>query len=578
MGSVYVAEDPTLGRRVALKVVRAAIADSAEARVRLQREARCAAAVSHPGVAHVFDAGESEGRVYIAMELVAGRSLRALMRAGAIPRERALRLLLDIVRAVGAAHDAGVAHRDLKPENIMVGDDDVIKVLDFGLATWIEVKSSPAEDAVSPTLSEWTPGRINGTPGYLSPEQARGQRVTARADIFSLGVIGYELLFGERPFCGDTTFDLIVATTRDEPVIPSGDSLGPAIAKALAKNPDDRFESAHAFEAALLSPNGAPLRRTRTRRTSMWLGITGVVLAVGILGGFRVATAPSVALAGMIHFPRASYEMGSTSAAIDEECKSLGDQCKRDQIEREQPPRTVVVGPLYVDIHEVTNKEFTEWLNMSQTKLEYDDALKGDRFVKDYGNVVLADLWPGKVGYRLVGEHKFQVVPGRESRPAVQVAWDGARAYCQFRGKRLPTEAEWEYVARGTGNRRYPWGDDPPKCDGVVFGRESGPCVGGAQEASDVMTSLQDRTPDGIFDLAGNASEWVEDAFLLPYYPPCGACDHPVFVVPAGASDDLRVFRGSGWSNATHVRTSRRGRWKREEGTDEIGFRCASDG
>jgi formylglycine-generating enzyme required for sulfatase activity/predicted Ser/Thr protein kinase len=581
MGTVYLAEDTKLGRRVAVKVVRDAMAGSAEGRSRLQREARCAAAISHPGVAQVYDVGEADGRVYIAMELVEGVSLRQLLNEGPLARGRATRIMLDIVNAVAAAHAAGVVHRDLKPENILVGEGDVVKVLDFGLATWLELPSG-LSDSVSPTITQLTAGRITGTPGYLAPEQALGYRVTARADIFSLGVIAYEMFCGGRPFRGKTAMDVIVATTRDEAPTPKDEPLGPVIARCLAKAPEDRFASAEELAQALVAP---PATRTRKGRAfvvaACLLALAGVI-AAGVALRSRPREAQPVVLAGMVHFPRASFVMGTPAEALDAECRALGATCRRELLEREQPPRTVTVGPLYLDVHEVTNEELVAWLNVAPTTrtVEFDPELKDGRWVRDDASRdLVADLWPGVVGFRVREDSRFEALPGCENKPAVQVTWDGARAYCHFRGKRLPTEAEWEYAARGTRDRRYPWGDTPPSCDQVVFGRaQSKPCEGRQPGPESVMTARQDETPEGVFDLAGNVSEWVEDAFVLPYYPPCGACNHPVFLGLDAGAGDLRGFRGSSWSNASHLRTSRRGRWKHAEAPDDMGFRCATDG
>jgi serine/threonine-protein kinase len=254
MARVYRAHDPRLSRRVALKVLRVdsnrAPESAADASVRVMREARAAAALDHPNAISVFDVGEADGQLFIAMELVVGKSLRAFVDDASVRWETKLRWMVDAARALGAAHERGLVHRDVKPENIMVRSDGVVKVLDFGIAKRMRV-----DVAASNTLDEGRSqstlgGGIVGTPRYLSPEQLRGDVVDGRADQFAWAVTTFELLTGSLPWPkGVDGFQLVLAILNKIPEPPS--KLLPAlpsivdatIIKALAKGPKQRFEA-----------------------------------------------------------------------------------------------------------------------------------------------------------------------------------------------------------------------------------------------------------------------------------------------------------------------------------------------
>jgi len=272
MGVVYEATDETLGRKVAVKVLPPELVGSAERRQRFLREARSAAAMSHPNIATVFEIDEADGQVFIVMELVGGESLRDLLSQGRLPITRALDIALGVTRAAEHAHAAGVVHRDLKPENVMVIPGDQVKVLDFGVA------KPDADPALSNTLPAsggpiTEEGRVLGTPGYMAPEQARGERVDGRADVFSIGVVLYEMVTGVRPFQGGSSMDIIVATTRDEPApVTSHNPGAPRVVerllrRCLAKEPAERFASAgelaKAIEAAVQEASAHELATTQ---------------------------------------------------------------------------------------------------------------------------------------------------------------------------------------------------------------------------------------------------------------------------------------------------------------------------
>ncbi len=248
MGEVYLAHDRHLQRRVALKVLLASYThDPARVR-RFEQEARAASALNHPNIAMIFDLGATARGHFIAMEYVAGQTLRARLRAGKLPLDAALELAIQLATALEAAHQAGVIHRDIKPENLMLRPDGYLKVLDFGLAKLTEANTPPS--TLHPSHSGTAPGTVLGTVSYMSPEQARGQAVDTRTDLFSLGVVLYELATGKLPFDGETTSDVLAAILKSEPpalteLIPSAPAeFQRIVSLALRKERRARYQTA----------------------------------------------------------------------------------------------------------------------------------------------------------------------------------------------------------------------------------------------------------------------------------------------------------------------------------------------
>lgn len=258
MGRVYRAFDPRLERTIALKVIvvptanaSTPAADSArltsEVTSRLLREARAVASLSHPNVVGIYDVGESEGRLYLAMEYVVGSTLRSLVGTTDLPLPRRLRWLVDIARALHAAHTVGLVHRDVKPENVMVREDGVVKVLDFGIARRTVSPATDNQEAIDTVTGQ---GVIAGTPVYMAPEQIKGAEVDARCDQFAWGVMAYELIAGARPWAdtGDL-LALVAKVLTDEPPplrarhpdVPG--AVEETVLRALAKDPKARFAS-----------------------------------------------------------------------------------------------------------------------------------------------------------------------------------------------------------------------------------------------------------------------------------------------------------------------------------------------
>jgi Tol biopolymer transport system component/tRNA A-37 threonylcarbamoyl transferase component Bud32 len=251
MGEVYAAEDTKLQRRVALKLLPPELAADPERLQRFQREARAIAALNHPNVVTIYSVEEADGVQFLTMELVEGKTLGDLIPEGGLPLEELLRLAVPLVEAVAFAHQHGIVHRDLKPANVMLAADGRLKVLDFGLAKLKpEVAATDTTCLATPSLTRQH--TIVGTAAYMSPEQAEGRHVDQRSDIFSLGVVLYEMACGRRPFAGDTAVSLISAIIKDTPARLSDvkrsvpPSLDRIVTKALAKDPAARYQ--HALE------------------------------------------------------------------------------------------------------------------------------------------------------------------------------------------------------------------------------------------------------------------------------------------------------------------------------------------
>ena len=333
MSSVYRAHDRLLERDVALKVLHAQFVADIDYVERFRREARSVAQLSHPNIVTVIDRGEQDGRQFIVFEYINGENLKALVeREGPLPEQDAVRLALQIARALGFAHEHGLVHRDVKPQNVLLNGDGQAKVTDFGIARSLDVKGGLTQT-----------GTVMGTSDYIAPEQARGSRVDAQSDIYSLGAVLYELLTGEVPFPGDNFVAVAMRHINEPPpsvrerrpdVSPRLDAL---IRRAMAKEPRDRFGSMDELCAELsaclsaeTADSGAQTMVVRRRkqprppaeRPTVWplilllggLAVLAVILAAvfaftdpgGELSNLVGKKKSAAAAAGPVHFTAAS--------------------------------------------------------------------------------------------------------------------------------------------------------------------------------------------------------------------------------------------------------------------------------
>ncbi len=249
MGEVFLAEDPRLGRRVAIKLLPRSFLEDPSRIYRFQQEARAASSISHPNIAHIYEIGVDAGCHFTSMEFIDGITLRRLMGQRRLELQEAVNVALQVGSALVAAHASGIIHRDIKPENIMIHREGHIKVLDFGIAKLTYRVSDDWNATTIIDTVETQPGMVMGSPAYMSPEQARGLEVDARTDIWSLGIVLYEMVTGWTPFHGSTNMDVLAGVLKEEPtpIIEHIDNAPPGLEKVLkkmlSKDKDERYLS-----------------------------------------------------------------------------------------------------------------------------------------------------------------------------------------------------------------------------------------------------------------------------------------------------------------------------------------------
>jgi serine/threonine-protein kinase len=615
MGSVYAATDTVLERVVALKVLDAAAIDQDAAyRARLHREARLAARVEHERIARVYDVGSHDGHAFVAMEYIQGGTLRQWMAGRRVSIPQIVDVAIQIAEGLGELHRNGVVHRDLKPENVMLTAQGGVKLLDFGLARHA---MAPAGDTGASGRSAVLDGAsiasASGTPGYMAPEQCAGKPIDERVDVFAFGVILYELVTSERLFRGKTIGAVVQATLAWVPdlrgeawtLVPG--QLREQIARMLAPDPEDRFKNGADVLAALrelsivsqrtaaplpaataqaigkaATQQALPGRRPALDRRGLVrnaLVLSAAIVAWVVLGD-PIHVPPS-ALApvplGMVRIDGGTIRVGRDVAEIDRECAQVGASCDRLQMLREVPHVQVTVAPFFLDRDEITNEEFAAMLDVFRGTLSVTDDDTGHypRYVHRDGvpgpEGLVADLSALRGGIQYSKQAGYRPRPGHERLPVAQVTWFGASLFCSSKGKRLPTEDEWEAAARGRADRRFPWGDELPRCGEVAIPNDgellppSSPCPEAA-ELRAVGTAPQDVTPDGVHDLGGNLTEWTSSLYVSGNR---GA--HP----QAAAADAARVIRGGSFGESWMARTSARNRLGPSVVAANVGFRCA---
>lgn len=621
MGSVYEAVHEQIGRRVAIKVLHPQFSRDRAVATRFFNEARAANVTAHPGIVEVFEFGHlADGTSYIIMQLLQGESLGARQKrlGGPMPIPEALRLIRQIASALREVHEKGIVHRDLKPGNVMIVPEpeaaggERAKVLDFGIAKLAEQYQRP--DLQHPQTQT---GALLGTPAYMAPEQCRGSReVDARADVYSLGVMLYQLLAGRLPFASADGFAGLIAAHLFEqplPVPPLGIAaqaqqqvealLASTLAKVAAERPSMQqvVEALQQIEAALSSrafptptrPWSGPRIAATTAAVlaaaaiaELWLvarrlpereakaGASTLRESVSYAPNSRAPATPSlppVPPPEMVLIAGGRFSMGSTSSEIDSAhlyCQQLAKaSCPREWFERESPAHEVQLSDFYLDRHEVTNQEVAVWLNKVPAL-----RVDGSRVLQD--NALLLDLSMPYSGlaYR---DGRFTAREGYGRQPIVQISWTGAKRYCEAQEKSLPTEAQWEYAARGPQGRRFPWGSPLPTCDGVVFDRRAGgACAVQRPGIANAGGAPQDVTPEGVHDLGGNVAEWVSDPYVAPY-PDCGRCLDPRPVAEVKGSSKRGVRGGDFNRTAELTRGASRSRRAADDVQGNIGLRCA---
>jgi serine/threonine protein kinase len=311
MGEVYLAEDTRLKRKVAIKVLPEEMADDPQRLERFQREAEAIAALNHPNIVAIHEVGEADAVHFLVMELVEGQQLGEVIPGGGLTLDKLFGYAIPLADALAAAHDKGILHRDLKPGNVMVNEEGRVKVLDFGLAKLRERADKEGDQTHLATDSITQEGLILGTAAYMSPEQAEGKTIDHRSDIFSLGVVLYEMATGKRPFKGDTNLSLLSSILKDKPQpvseVKTGlpRHLGRIILRCLEKDPERRPQSAKDVRNELEGLKGEVVSGeivtgptttapTPTAGKKMGLIAAGVALAVvALVVAFLLSRPPS---------------------------------------------------------------------------------------------------------------------------------------------------------------------------------------------------------------------------------------------------------------------------------------------
>ncbi len=627
MGDVFLARDVLLDRLVALKVLRNKLDDDMVDERLLLREARAAARAEHERIARVYDAGTWNDRAFIAMEYVRGETLREWLKEHRPSPEEVLFIVQQLLEGIRALHERGLVHRDLKPENVMVGSDGNLRILDLGIARRVPLGNpeEPAGDSPSMTI-----GFGVGTPGYMAPEQWQGLVIDARADLFALGVLIYELVVGSAPFRGGNN-----AVTRDQTLhlelsfdsaewLTMPKALREATRIALSRDREQRFASVDLMLELLLPlfrPSVPPISSARTPstrpsdgqafvidsaqgsamgvsigalppvkrpllRSKLFWAVAGVLASSALVAGvLRTRTGMQGAAtqsAGMVRLLGGSFSMGSDAEDLALQCPTYPKGCP-PEAQNEVPRHRVTVAPFELDVREVTNQEFSKFLNEIGSSLHFvedaDDHY--DRFVRfslrSNDMFLLYDLWPGTAGIRLVDkktEYPFIARADFDQLPVTHVSWLGARLFCKNAGKRLPSEAEWEFAAAGSQRRPYPWGSAAPDCDRVhIAGNGYLPllnpmhCEANREFPFKVMSAAQDITPEGVMDLAGNVGEWVDVDASVNW-------DEQAYMRRL-AGESPEVFRGGAYNMSFMARSTSRNFRLAFNVAENIGFRCA---
>jgi serine/threonine protein kinase len=397
-GRVYKAQHTFLERDAAIKVLRADLDARDEHHGRFLQEARTIAKMRHPHIVQLFDFGQYQDTYFMVMEYIRGQSLEEKLQATRVSGRllsgvEVWRIIKQMGEGLTYIHEQGIIHRDVKPANILLTTDGNVHISDFGVSKLLAGQGNT------------TTGTISGTPAYMAPEQALGQPIDHRADLYSMAIIVYEMLVGRVPFNGNSPVSVILKHLN-QPVTPPR-QYNPAVpphvdrelVKALSKRPENRHQTVAEFLNALATPNHVTLSQSSSA------GSQQVSALVGPDGK------------EYIRIPGGEYWMGSSQ-------------------DSDAPRRKVYVDGFYISRYPVTNAEYNVFVQATHH--------------------MPPQHWPG-------GAYS----PWDADRPVVYVSWHDAVAYCRWAGGRLPTEAEWEKAARGTDERQFPWGNtfDRNRCN-----------------------------------------------------------------------------------------------------------------
>jgi formylglycine-generating enzyme required for sulfatase activity len=606
--AVYKAVDTTLSRTVALKVLAPHLLWDPTFVQRFQREAEVAANLDHPNIVTIYEVSQIEGVYLIAMQFLAGRTLSQILEAeGLLPVSRVQAMIEQIASALDYAHARGFVHRDIKPSNIMVADDGRATLTDFGLV----------QAGEGTKLS--TTGVVFGTPEYMSPEQAEGEKLDARSDIYSLGVVLYEMLAGRPPFVADTTPAVMYKHMHEPPPLDELPSDLPqgvvaVVEKALAKKREARYQSAGEMAQALGEATEARVKVTPiplvepaavaekkpkppTPKAAPKKAVGRVALVAGGLVLVCIVGIISSAICGWpsTPTPEVTKRIVKETVVVEKEVEVT----KVVEVEKEvevvvtatpEPAAEVVEKEVEVEVTKVVEVEKEVEVVVTATpeppSLGMVHVLAGEFIMgSDWDSdeqpvhtVYLDAFYIDKTEvtnaqYRKCVEAGACEEPGcwddsdfnAPDQPVVCVNWYQAQDYCEWAGKQLPTEAEWEKAARGTDGRTYPWGEGIDCEHAHYLGCDP------TMVTVPVGSKPKGASPYGALDMAGNVREWVADWYDSGYY-----ATSPESNPKGPASGDDRVVRDGSWDiGGRGVSAAKRFSLPPDSPYAHLGFRCA---
>ncbi|HVF24970.1 MAG TPA: bifunctional serine/threonine-protein kinase/formylglycine-generating enzyme family protein [Anaerolineales bacterium] len=576
MAEVYLGLHRNLDRLVAIKLLHSYIEEEPLLIERFHREAKVVAGLRHPNIVQIFDFDTVDGHPFIVMEYLKGPTLATYLRhlhqrKKRIPPDQVARLLKEISVALDYAHKQGVIHRDIKPGNIILHNKTEDITVDKPLTNDVEaIITDFGLVRIMNTASQTASGMVSGTPAYMSPEQARGDQTDHRTDIYSLGVVLYEMLAGRVPFEADSTLTVLHMQihTTPPPIAGIHANVQQVIDRALVKNPDERYQTSRElamdyYRSIGMTPQAATIQEAhpvraapsdasqsqpielrqvteekpqtkseavpKPTRSRTWIGVgifSLVCITLLAIGGYRLLSAGPI-------LPNStetlSPEIPNTSISpLPSEAPSLPEATEMVKVDAgtyevgkdpadnyHTAPQSIALNEFWIDQYQTTNAEYEQYLTAT-------------------------------------GAPTPLVWPSEQNHPVRGVTWDQALAYCGWLNKRLPSEAEWEAAGRGPGSdpQLYPWGDDPTDGGNALQLPN--------QNTYEIGSQPFNVSPLQLYDMVGNVWEWVGE----PY---------------RDLSPGTKILRGGRFSNAVDLAYRLPVPSDDTNTVQYAGFRCAAD-
>jgi serine/threonine-protein kinase len=607
MATVYKAYDIRLEREVAIKVIRRESFPSDEMETllkRFEREAKSLGGLSHPNIVGVIDYGDYEGLPYLVMVYLSGGTLKDRL-GKPIPWREAIQMIIPIAHALEYVHSQNIINRDVKPSNILLTETGQPMLTDFGL---VKLFGQQEKDSTGLTSS----GTGLGTPDYMAPEQWTGEP-TAQSDLYSLGVVLYEMITGHRPYTADTPAGVLLKQATESLPLPKQyipdlpKDVESVLLRALAKDPNDRYSDMHTFieelqnllagrEVIASTFKTSRLRDQMTGKVKRIQGsdpqsspqkkfifpaliITAIgafVLLLALGGGYWLLTTPGIL--SPISTPTQRQALPSPTeipftATLPPTIMPTITPTEEASLPTETPIPEEIRDIKNVPMRLIPAGEFTMGsddtgdVGSRPAQEVYVDAFYMDKFEvtnEMYDACVYAVECRRPQQGGSATRNTYFANPVYASFPVLYVDWKMANTYCEWRGARLPTEAEWEKAARGTDARLYPWGNDEPDCNLANH-------VGCVADTTPVDQHEDGQSPYGIYGMAGNVWEWTSTLFKpYPYKADDGRED------PDSLGE--RIARGGSWhvfgGNSGNVRADTRLKLDPGYFGGYVGFRC----